>query len=105
LASLASFPVTYAPLVRTPLPASGNHCQSASACAPYFATEKLASFERFPPTFATQPMVGMVSMGSAPASFDVVTNVSPTSPAVELAYGMLSKYQSAPRLSAFCCQL
>jgi hypothetical protein len=50
-------------------------------------------------------MVGMVSIACAPAARVLVMNVSPTSPGAALAAPMLSKYQSAPRLSAFCCQL
>ncbi|MBV6430931.1 MAG: hypothetical protein IANPNBLG_01053 [Bryobacteraceae bacterium] len=92
-------------LLSTPLPASGNHCQSFPVCAPYLAWEKLASLDRPAPNFATHPMMGMVSMGSAPPARLWLMNVSPCSPAVELAYAMLSKYQSLPRLSAFCIQL
>ena len=32
--------MTNCPLVRMPLPASGNHCQSLPVCAPYLAIEK-----------------------------------------------------------------
>ena len=62
-ASFGSLPVTFWPLVRTPLPASGNHCQSLPVCAPYLAIEKLASLLRFAPSFATQSIIGIVSIG------------------------------------------
>ena len=105
LASFGSLPVTRLPFVRTPLPASGNHCQSLSGWAPYFAAEKLASFVRPAPSLATQPMSGTVIIGSAPPWRESAMKLSAEPPAVALAPGMLSKYQSAPRLSAFSCQL
>ena len=82
------------PLVRMPLPASGNHCQSLPVCAPYFAIEKLASFARFGPSLATQSSIGMVNIGCAPAARALAMNVSPLSPGVADVPGMLSKYQS-----------
>ena len=105
LASLGSLPVTNWPLVRTPFPASGNHCQSVPVCAPYLAIEKLASLLRLAPTLATQSIIGIVSMACALAARALAMNVSPRSPAVALLSAMLSKYQSLPRLSAFSCQL
>ena len=88
-----------------PLPASGNHCQSLPVCAPYLAIEKLASLLRFGPTFATQSIIGIVSIAWALAARAFAMNVSPRSPASALLSAMLSKYQSLPRLSAFSCQL
>ena len=87
LASFGSLPVTFWPLVRTPLPASANHCQSFPVCAPYLAMEKLASLLRFAPTLATQSIVGIVSIAWAFAAREFATNVSPRSPAVALAVG------------------
>src|SRR5205823_4587636 len=105
-ASLGSLPVMLKPvLFDTPLPASAYHCQSLPVCGPYFACEKLASFPRPLPTFASQSMIGTVIIGCAPAPRLVLMNVSPRSPAVGLGSPRLSKYQSWPRLSAFCCQL
>ena len=86
--------MTVAPDVRTPLPASGNHCQSLPVCGPYFAIEKLASLLRFGPSFATQSNIGIVIIGCAFADFASDTNVSPRSPATALLSPMLSKYQS-----------
>src|SRR5439155_1250852 len=105
-ASFGSLPVTFWPLLwRTPLPASGYHCQSLPVCAPYLACEKLASLLRLGPSFATQSSIGIVTIACAPAAFACEMKVSPRSPAVELESAMLSKYQSASRLSAFSCQL
>src|SRR5262245_1227870 len=105
-ASFGSLPVTFWLFAaRTPLPASGNHCESLNFWAPYFAIEKLASLLRLAPSFATQPTIGIVTIGSAPAPFALAMKVSPPSPAVLLEYGTLSKYQSFPRLSALICQL
>jgi hypothetical protein len=59
----------------------------------------------FDSTLATQSIVGMVNIGSAPAAREFAKNVSPLSPAVALLSRMLSKYQSLPRLSAFACRL
>ena len=78
------------PLVRMPLPASGYHCQSLPVCAPYLAIEKLASFERFGPSFATQSIVGMVIIACAPAARALAMNVSPISPGVADDPGTLS---------------
>src|SRR2546429_7664725 len=101
-----SFHVMYAPsLERMPLPASGNHCQSLPVCGPYLAMEKLGSLERFGPSLATQPIIGIVSIACAPADFEFEMKVSPRSPAVALASAILSKYQSLPRLSPLSCQL
>src|SRR4029450_12523653 len=83
----------------------GNHCQSLPVCAPYLAWEKLASLERFPPSRAIQSSMGIVIIGRAPADWVEEMKVSPRSPATLLASGMLSKYQSWPRLSALICQL
>src|SRR5215212_9200649 len=106
LASFGSLPAMFWPVADdTPLPASGYHCQSLPVCGPYLATEKLASLERFAPSFASQPRVGMVIIASAPAFFVLPMNASASAPAVALLYGMDSKYQSKARLSAFCCQL
>src|SRR5581483_2265047 len=105
LASLGSLPVTNWPLVRTPLPASGNHCQSLPLCAPYLAMEKLASLERLAPSLATQSSMGIVNIACAPAALELAINVSPRSPATALGSAMLSKYQSLARLSALSCQL
>jgi len=60
---------------------------------------------RFDPSFATQSIVGIVTIGWAPALRLVPMKLSPRPPGVELDSAMLSKYQSAPRLSAFSCQL
>ncbi len=76
------------PVVRMPLPASGNHCQSLPVCAPYLAMEKPASFERLAPSRATQPMSGTVSIGCAPAAREAAKKVSPRSPATALASPM-----------------
>src|SRR5204863_9695882 len=106
LASFGSLPVLFwFVLFSTPLPALGNHCASLPVCAPYFACEKLASLLRLEPILATHPMIGIVIIDCAPALRDMVKNVSPRSPAAALVSPMLSKYQSWPRLSAFCCQL
>ncbi len=78
------------PLVRMPLPASAYHCQSLPVCAPYLAIEKLASFERFGPSFATQSIVGMVIIACAPAARALAMNVSPISPGVADDPGTLS---------------
>ncbi len=105
-ASFGSSPVMLRPvLFYTPLPASGNHCQSFAVCASYLAIEKLASLARFAPSFATHPIIGTVSMACAPADLLVEKNVSPRSPATGLEPPTDSKYQSLPRLSAFSCQL
>ena len=56
---------------RIPLPASGNHCQSLPVCVPYLACEKLASLARFVPSFATQPIIGIVTGASGTAGFTV----------------------------------
>ena len=61
--------------------------------------------DRFVPSFATHPIIGMVSIGCAPARLLVEIKVSPRSPATALVSPILSKYQSCPRLSAFACQL
>src|SRR5204863_6552869 len=105
LASFGSLPETYWPDVSTPLPASGNHCQSFPVCAPYLAIEKLASLLRLGPTLAIQSIIGTVSIACAPTARVFAMKVSPRSPATALASAMLSKYQSLPRLSAFSCQL
>jgi hypothetical protein len=102
---LGSLPVTKLPFVRMPLPASANHCQSFPVWAPYFAIEKLASLLRLAGTFATQPIIGTVSIGWADAARLAATKLSPRSPATALGSPMLSKYQSLPRLSAFRRQL
>src|SRR5215472_2201128 len=105
-ASFGSLPVTFCWLdAFTPLPASGNHCQSFDCCAPYFAIEKLESLPRLGPSFATQPMVGIVSIDCAPADLVAEIKSSLSLPGVELPSSRLSKYQSLPRLSAFSCQL
>ena len=104
LASFGSLPVTLAPFARTPLHASGNQLQSQSCCAPYFAAEKLASLVPFGPFFPTQPMSGIVTIGSAPFAFAFATKSSKAAPGAPVP-GMLSKYQSLPRLSPFCFQL
>ena len=84
--------------------ASGNQLQSQSCCAPYLAAEKLASFVPPGPFLPTQPMSGMVTMGSAPFCLDSWTKSSNAAPWAPLP-GMLSKYQSLPRLSPFVFQL
>src|SRR5688572_10183397 len=105
LASFGSLPVMLVPLLaRTPLPASVNQ-GSTLVCAPYFATEKLASELREGPTFATHPAIGMVMIGCAPFDFESLTKLSAFRPAVAGPSAMLSKYQSPPRLMAFACQL
>ena len=105
MASLGSLPVTRVPFVRTPLHASGNQLQSQSAWAPYLAAEKPASLVRPGPSFAIQPMSGTVIIGSAPPWRESAMKLSAAAPAVALPPGMLWKYQSAPLLSAFSCQL
>src|SRR6266850_3322133 len=106
LASFGSLPVTnWLSEERTPLPASGNHCQSLAFCGPYLAMEKLESFPRFGPSFATQPIVGMVNIGWAPADLLSSMKSSFALPAIELPSSRLSKYQSLPRLSQLHCQL
>jgi hypothetical protein len=50
-------------------------------------------------------MIGIVTIGSAAAARVLTTKSSPRCPGVALDSAMLSKYQSAPRLSAFSCQL
>src|SRR5262249_14381590 len=109
LASLGSLPVTNCPSeARTPLPASGNHCQSLSFWAPYFWIEKLESFARFwPPSLATHPIVGIVSNAFAFAALLPAIKSSFSFPAVEMpgCDSRLSKYQSLPRLSQLHCQL
>ena len=67
--------------------------------------EKLASLARLGPSFATQPMVGSVSIGCAPAAFDCEMKSSPSAPGVALAEPILSKYQSAAWFAALICQL
>src|SRR5580658_6919531 len=105
-ASFGSLPVIcWLVEARIPLPASGNHCESLPVCVPYVACEKLASFARFVPRLATQPIMGMVTSACAPAALVLEMNVSPTSPATELGYPILSKYQSASLLSALRSQL
>src|SRR4051794_33576089 len=104
LASLGSLPVTFPPAAFTPLPASEKY-GSVACCAPYLPTEKPARLPRPAPSFATQSSMGMVIIGCAPAALEVEINVSPRSPATELASPMLSKYQSLARLSALACQL
>ena len=66
---------------------------------------KLASFDRLLPTLATYSMIGMVTIGSALPARLLRTKSSPRCPGVALDSAMLSKYQSAPRLSALSCQL
>jgi hypothetical protein len=50
-------------------------------------------------------MIGTVTSGVALPARVEETKSSPRCPAAELASAMLSKYQSAPRLSALSCQL
>jgi hypothetical protein len=57
------------------------------------------------PIFAIQPMIGIVIMGWAPPWKESEMKLSAEAPALALLPGVLSKYQSEPRLSAFCCQL
>ena len=47
----------------------------------------------------------MVIIGSAPPAKESPMKLSAEAPAVLLSPAMLSKYQSAPLLSAFNCQL
>ena len=82
--------MTYWPFVKMPFPASGNHCQSLPVCGPYLAIEKLASLPRLEPSFATQSIMGIVSMAWAFAARELAKNVSPRSPAVALLSAMLS---------------
>ena len=85
LASLGSLPVTGWPVaLKMPLPASGNHWESAPVWGPYLAIEKLASFPRLGPSFPTQPMVGMVSRGWAPPDLAWEMKASVASPALGL---------------------
>ncbi len=88
-----------------PLPASGNHCQSASCCGPYLRMEKLQVLARFAPRRATQSSIGRVSIAWDPACRHAAMKLSPISPGTADASPMLWKYQSAARLVAFCCQL
>jgi hypothetical protein len=84
-ASFGLLPVMRWPVaLLMPLPASGNHCQSLPVCGPYLAMEKLESFDRFAPTFATHPTVGIVIIAWAFAFLDCEMNVSPPSPGVAL---------------------
>src|SRR5215204_3336264 len=105
LASFGSLPVIGCPVAaEIPLPASANE-PSDPVCGPYLAIEKLASFARFWPSFATHPRVGTVRIACAPAVLVRPTNVSAHSPATAGPSGRLSKYQSADLLLALVCQL
>ena len=86
---LADFDIILSMRERTPLPASLSY-GSTEHCGPYFVTEKLAALPRSGASFATQPIIGTVSIGWAP--FDWLTNVSADSPATAvLSSGRLSK--------------
>src|SRR5579871_2836299 len=105
-ASLGSLPVMSAlELVITPLPASGNHCQSLSLWRPYLVIEKLLRRWEFGPSFATQPIIGMVIIGCAPPFLESLMNSSSVAPGPVPLSGRLSKYQSAAWFEAFVTQL
>src|SRR5439155_20488148 len=96
LASFGSFVViSVLLLVTTPLPASGNHCQSWSACWPYFAIEKLESLAWLGPSLVVQPIMGIVSIAFAPPFLLAATKSSAAAPGVFVESARLSKYQSA----------
>src|SRR5262245_39233119 len=109
LASLGSLKVIGVPTkhgkTSGPKPQPLPQSPSVSTWGPYCATEKLHRVSKLAFVFATQPTMGMVRNGCAPAALVFEMNVSPSSPGVWSGYGMLSKYQSTPRLSMFCCQL
>ncbi len=88
LASSGLSPTTGCPPFM-PLHASGNHCQSQSSWAPYRRLSKLASFDRFVPSFATYSIMGIVTIGTALPDGLVRTKSSPLCPGVALASGML----------------
>ena len=83
----------------------GHPLRVAACLRAVFAIEKLASLLRFDPTFATQSISGMVSIGLRVHRLRAREKPSPRSPGMALGSAMLSKYQSLPRLSAFTCQL
>ena len=59
LASFGSLPVTFWPLLRMPLPASGNHCESLPVCGAVFGDREARELARFAPSLATQPIIGI----------------------------------------------
>jgi len=95
-----------AAVVRTPLPASGIHCQSLPVCGPYSPNRKLASLLRFDPTFATQS--NQRDRQHAACAFAAARRderVRRVSPAWRSARRCSTKYQSLRGCRAFTCQL
>src|SRR5262249_32112347 len=83
----------------------GNTSNRCPVARPTWRLDSWPTCPALGPSFATQPIVGIVIIASAPPARVDVMKSSPDWPGFDPVSAMLSKYQSLPRLDAFSCQL